>query len=208
VGLFESLKQGDALMQMFAGNDNPAAEQFISEAEVQAMRGRLAIRESLKAFVRGRVVSKGAGFWVLTSDAILIFGEAAYPYRMPFSQVESITGEEGQYGLTLRLRVKGASYAVYGVSTRMGLAFARMLARASGIQAQGLQQRLSAEDIEVVLHRFKDAAFRIDPVGALIEQQPELWKQWLGQSAEHGMLLVDEYASARQHCEAVQVKAA
>ena len=57
MGLFESLKQGDALMQMFAGNDNPAAEQFISEAEVQAMRGRLAIRESLKAFVRGRVVS-------------------------------------------------------------------------------------------------------------------------------------------------------
>ena len=75
------------------------------------MRGRLAIRESLKAFVRGRVVSKGAGFWVLTSDAILVFGEAPYPYRMPFSQVESITGEEGQYGLTLRLRVKGASYA-------------------------------------------------------------------------------------------------
>ena len=67
---------------------------------------------------------------------------------------------------------------------------------------------MNVHDIEVVLHRFKDAAFRIDPVGALMEQQPELWKQWLGQSAEHGMLLVDEYASARQHSEAVQVKAA
>jgi len=53
-------------MQMFAGNDNPAAEQFISEAEVQAMRGRLAIRESLIAFVRGRVVQQGS--WFLGSD--------------------------------------------------------------------------------------------------------------------------------------------
>ncbi|MBU6284695.1 MAG: hypothetical protein KGO85_02015 [Proteobacteria bacterium] len=196
MGLFESMKQGDALMQMFAGNDNPAAEQFLSDAEVNAMRGRLAFRESLKAFVRGRVVAKGAGLWVLTSEAILIFGEAAYPYRMPISAIESMVAEAGQYGLTLRLRFKGASYAVFGVSMRMGVAFARMLSRASGVHPQGLEQRLSADDIDSVLHRFKDAAFRVDPVGTLIEQHPELWKQWLAQSAEQGMLLVDEYPSA------------
>jgi hypothetical protein len=208
VGFLESIKQGDALMQMFAGNDNPAAEQFLSDSEVHAMRGRLALRESFKAFVRGRVVAKGAGLWVLTSEAILVFGEAAYPYRMPLSAIESIAAEAGQYGLTLRLRVKGAGYAVFGVSLRMGVAFARMLARAIGVHPQGLLQRLNANDIDTVMHRYKDAAFRVDPVGTLIEQHPELWKQWLAQSAEQGMLLVDEYADARELLESGQAKAA
>ena len=198
MGFFDSIREGDALMQMFAGNDNPSAELFISDREVNAMRGRLAFGESLRGFARGRIVSKGTGFWVLTSEAIFVFGEAAYPYRMLLSQIESIQGDMGQYGLTLRLRVKGASYSVFGVSPRDGLAFGRMLARACGLSADGLPGHLTAEDVQSVLHRFKDAAIRIDPVGSLLAQQPELWHQWLAQSAELGMLLADEYAASQQ----------
>jgi len=198
MGFFDSIKEGDALMQMFAGNDNPSAELFISDREVNAMRGRLAFGESLRGFARGRIVSKGTGFWVLTSEAIFVFGEAAYPYRMLLSQIESIQGDMGQYGLTLRLRVKGASYSVFGVSPRDGLAFGRMLARACGLSADGLPGHLTAEDVQSVLHRFKDAAIRIDPVGSLLAQQPELWHQWLAQSAELGMLLADEHATSQQ----------
>ncbi|NDA31152.1 MAG: hypothetical protein EBZ04_02750 [Betaproteobacteria bacterium] len=195
MGLFSSLKEGDTLMQMFAGSDNPAAEHLLSDTEVNAMRGRLAFGESIKAFARGRVVSKGKGFWLLTSEAIFVFGEAAYPYRMAFSQVESIAAEQGQYGLTLRLRVQGASYAVFGVSPRLGLGFARMLAHACGIQAQGLEGSLSGADVECLLYLFKDAALRIDPVGSLIQHQPQVWKQWLDQSVEDGMVLASDHVN-------------
>jgi len=198
MGLFDSFREGEFLMQMFAGNDNPSAELYISDQEVNAMRGRLAFGESLRAFARGRIVSKGTGFWVLTSEAVFVFGEAAYPYRMLLSQVESISADPGQYGLTLRLRVTGATYSVFGLSVRDGLAFGRMLAHASGISADALPGHLSAEDVRSVLYRFKDAALRIDPVGSLLAQQPGIWQQWLEQSAAQGMILADEHAAARE----------
>ncbi|NCV06726.1 MAG: hypothetical protein EBV50_11205 [Betaproteobacteria bacterium] len=36
------------------------------------------------------------------------------------------------------------------------------------------------------------AALRIDPVGSLIQHQPQVWKQWLDQSVEDGMVLASD----------------
>lgn len=165
MSILDSFKYGNDLAELLIESANPRALRSLPPQDIELVREHLGPLESTQGYVIGRVVGKGQGVWILSSAAVLLTGENRFVplVRVPLADIEAAECVAGKYGYTLRLHTAQRSYAIYGASSVLALAFHRMLGRkVRAVPVEGADT-LAPQEALLAAHWFHDAACRTQP---------------------------------------------
>ena len=116
MSLLNSFFHGNKLTEFLIEGHNPDSRQKLLTADVDVLRQHTQTGEILKAYVVGRIVNSGRGVWVLNEKCLLVRNSTRQGLeRIDLSAIEHFEAVRGRYGHTVRLRVQGHQYSMYGV---------------------------------------------------------------------------------------------
>lgn len=108
---------------------NPDADGPLTEAEQQAVRPLLQPGETMRGYVRGRVVGAGSSLWMLSSQALHLLDSGRHrPVSLPLASVQAVDSLNGRYGQTLVLIAADQRRSIFGAHRQLAAALMHALA--------------------------------------------------------------------------------
>ena len=159
------LKNGNELSELLIEGGNPYGASLLKHSDVDLMRNHLRPGERVLAYVLGRVVFLGRGFWLLSDQQLLISEDdkRSAVHAIELKDITSAQCVKGKYGYTLRVTAAGQTRSVYGAAAHMAAVFYQALGRQTVCSPIEKPTALQAQDVAEVVHRFTDAAIRLQP---------------------------------------------
>ena len=112
------LKNGNELSELLIEGGNPYGASLLKHSDVDLMRNHLRPGERVLAYVLGRVVFLGRGFWLLSDQQLLISEDdkRSAVHAIELKDITSAQCVKGKYGYTLRVTAAGQTRSVYGAA--------------------------------------------------------------------------------------------
>ena len=168
-------KNGNALSELLIEGQNPYGASLLSQGDVDQLRDQVRPGERVLGYVLGRVVGADRGLWLLTDQHLLISErqDAAPVQRLVLTDITAAECVKGKYGYTLRVVSGGQQRSVYGAAAHLAAVFYRALGQSVSCAPVAKPARLDADDVAEVVHRFCDAALRLQP-GVTVEADVQM----------------------------------
>lgn len=176
------LKNGNELSELLIEGGNPYSARLLSQAEVDQLRSHVKPGERVLGYVLGRVVGAGRGLWLLTDQQLLISEDdrSTAVHRLALKDIAAAECAKGKYGYTLRVRAGGQQRSVYGAAAHLAAVFYQALGQKVPCSPVAKPASLDADDVAEVVHRFCDAALRLQP-GVTVEADVQILVAQLAQ---------------------------
>lgn len=181
------LKNGNELTELLIEGNNPYSARLLSQGDVDQLRDHVQPGERVLGYVLGRVVGAGRGLWVLTDQHLLISedDQRSAVVRLALKDMEAADCVKGKYGYTLRVRAGGQQRSVYGAAGHLAAVFYQALGQKVSCSPIFKPASLDADDVAEAVHRFCDAALRLQP-GITVEADVQVLVARLAQEvADH-----------------------
>lgn len=181
------LKNGNELSELLIEGNNPYGARLLSQGDVDQLRGQIQSGERVLGYVLGRVLAAGRGLWLLTDQQLLISesDQASTVVRVALKDITAAECVRGKYGYTLRVRFAGQQRSVYGAAGHLAAVFYQALGQKVSCSPVSKPASLDADDVAEVVHRFCDAALRLQP-GIAVEADVQTLVAQLAQDvADH-----------------------
>ncbi len=161
------LKNGNELTELLIEGNNPYGANLLKDSDVEQLIQHVPSADQVEAYVLGRVVKAGRGFWLLTSQHLLISEQDndAHVHVLPLSQITKAECAKGKYGYTLRVIAAGQPFSVYGTSAQLSAVFYQKLGQSVDCAPTFKPATLDADDVAQAQHHFSDAASRLKRSG-------------------------------------------
>jgi len=181
------LKNGNELSELLIEGNNPYGAQLLKQADVDQMRDHIQPDERVLGYVLGRVVLSGRGLWLLTDQNLLISenDSGTLVHHFALKDISEAECVKGKYGYTLRVTAAGQQRSVYGASNHLAAVFYRALSQKVRCSPVHKPTALDADDVAEVVHRFCDAALRLQPGIAVEAEVRVLIAQLAQEVADH-----------------------
>jgi hypothetical protein len=110
----------EALAEILIEGHNPCALQKLETPDLDALRQKMHSRETVQAYVVGRIVLSGRGVWMLTDRAAYVRDPALRGVRrVLLDQVQGFEAERGRFGHSVRLFTEEGDFSMYGVDREL-----------------------------------------------------------------------------------------
>lgn len=183
------LKNGNELSELLIEGNNPYGARLLSQGDVDQLRDQVQPGERVLGYVLGRVVSAGRGLWLLTDQHLLISEDdrRSGVIRLALGDIDAAECAKGKYGYTLRVRSGGRQCSVYGAAAHLAAVIYQALSQKVSCSPVSKPATLDADDLAEVVHRFSDAALRLQP-GIALEADVQILVARLAQEvANHAL---------------------
>lgn len=159
------LKNGNELSELLIEGNNPYGARLLSQGDVDQLRDHVQPGERVLGYVLGRVLNAGRGLWVLTDQHLLISedDQRSAVLRLALKDIAQAECVKGKYGYTLRVRSGGQQRSVYGAAGHLAAVFYQALGQKVSCSPVFKPASLDVDDVAEVVHRFCDAALRLQP---------------------------------------------
>jgi hypothetical protein len=109
---------------------NPDGDGPLTEAEGEALRRLLQPGETLRGYVRGRIVGAGSSLWVLTDQALHMLddGRRQPKASLPLAALQAVDSLGGRYGQTLVVMSAARRHSIFGAHRQLAAALMHALA--------------------------------------------------------------------------------
>lgn len=181
------LKNGNELSELLIEGNNPYSARMLAHGDVDQLRSHIKPGERVLGYVLGRVVGAGRGLWLLTDQHVLISEDdrSTAVHRLALKDIAAAECAKGKYGYTLRVRAGGHQRSVYGAAAHLAAVFYQALSQKVSCSPVAKPASLDADDVAEVVHRFCDAALRLQP-GIAVEADVQVLIAQLAQEvADH-----------------------
>lgn len=204
--IFNTLKYGNDLVEIFIEGNNPYAKQHLSEQDADAVRKILPTGERIQAYAIGRVVGAGRGLWVVTEKTLLAFMPGNHPTTQSWAleQLTSFEGQKGKYGYTLRAECSGEAISMYGADHSLALMCQRAVAAHNTRTGFTGVNSLNAADALHAMELITDAALRTQPAAIAGLTGGDGMMNLLNQVSRNGLILSNELAAIVERMKAPQ----
>jgi hypothetical protein len=136
MSVLDSFIHGNALSEVLMEGHNPYALQKLGEADADALRQQMVTGERLLAYANGRIVMSGRGVWAVTTQGVVLRDASRVDaQRFSLAEVDSFEAQRGSYGHTIRIRVGGRGWSLFGVDRDLAAAMHQAL-QAGGVSSQ------------------------------------------------------------------------
>lgn len=195
--IFNTLKYGNDLVEIFIEGSNPYAKQHLSAQDTEAVRKMLPSGERIQAYAIGRVVGAGRGVWVVTEKTLLAFMQGNHPATQSWAleQLTSFEGQKGKYGYTLRAQCSGEAISMYGADHSLALMCQRAVAAHNAHTHFTGENALNAADALHAMELITDAAMRTQPAAMAGLTGDDGLMTLLNQVSRNGLILNEELAA-------------